>query len=66
MRVCSSRLVRASSLDPLRVGAFNAVGGHCVSLRQDVLTTWYVTFEPCRVSVPHLRVRDPGGAEWSH
>jgi hypothetical protein len=63
--VCSLQLIRASSLDPLRVGAFNAIGGHFVPPRQATLTMWYVTAEPCLVSVLRIGVRDLGGAEWS-
>jgi hypothetical protein len=64
MWVRGSWLVRASSLDPLRAGVFNAVGGRCVPPHQDALT-WYVTTESCCVSVSCFGARDPGGAEWS-
>jgi hypothetical protein len=63
--VCSSQLVRASSLDPLWAGAFNAVGDRFVPPRQATLTMWYVTAEPYLVSVLRIGVRDPAGAEWS-
>jgi hypothetical protein len=29
--------------------------------RQDALTMWYVTVEPCRVSVLRVKVRQLGG-----
>jgi hypothetical protein len=65
MRVRNSWLVRALSLDPLRPGAFNAVGGHCAPPCQDALTMWYMTTEPCHVSVLCVGVRDLGETEWS-
>ena len=47
------------------LGAFNVVGGHCVLPCQDALMMWYVTIEPCYVSVLRIGACDPGGAEWS-
>jgi hypothetical protein len=44
---------QTSLLDPLRVGAFSMVGGHCALLHRDILTMWYVTAKPflCQCAV---------------
>ena len=53
-------------LDPLRADAFNAAGGRYDLSCQDVLSSWYMTVMPCRISGLCTRVCDPGGAERSH
>ena len=63
--VCSHGLFELRCSTHCGLGAFNAVGGRCILPRQDALTMWYMTAEPCRVSVPCFRVHDLGRAEWS-
>ena len=53
-------------LDPLQADAFNATGGRYDLSCQDILSSWYMTVVPCRVSGLCTRVCDPGGAERSH
>ena len=55
--VVASSELRCST--PCGLGAFDALGGHCVPFRQDVLVLRYVT----AVLVPCIGVCDPGGAE---
>ena len=55
--------MRASSLDPSWVGAFNAVGGRCVLPYQVTLVTWYATVRSSCVSVLHVGAGDLGGTE---
>jgi hypothetical protein len=64
-RVLSHGLFELRCSTPCKLGAFDAVGSHCVLPRQDALMMWYITAELYLVSVLRIEVRDPGGAEWS-
>ena len=58
--------IQASLLDTLWVDAFNAMGGHYDLSYQDVLSSWYMTIVPYRVSGLCTGVCDLGRAERSH